>query len=104
MIGSVSMGLGEALFEVVNLHDKGRVLNGDQAEYKIPRALDMPAVEPVIVESDEPNGPFGAKEVGEGAIMPAIPAILNAACDAIGVRIFELPLKPERVYRAIKQH
>lgn len=104
MIGSLSMGLGEALYEEVKFDDKGRVLNDDLAEYKIPRALDMPAIEPVIVESGEPNGPFGAKEVGEGAIMPAIPAILNAVYDAIGVRIFELPLKPERVYMAIKEY
>ncbi len=104
MIGSLSMGLGEALYEEVKFDDKGRVLNDDLAEYKIPRALDMPAIEPVIVESGEPNGPFGAKEVGEGAIMPAIPAILNAVYDAIGVRMFELPLKPERVYMAIKEY
>ncbi|MGC8492003.1 MAG: molybdopterin cofactor-binding domain-containing protein [Syntrophobacteraceae bacterium] len=104
MIGSLSMGLGEALYEEVKFDDKGRVLNDDLAEYKIPRALDMPAIEPVIVESSEPNGPFGAKEVGEGAIMPAIPAILNGVYDAIGVRMFELPLKPERVYMAIKEY
>jgi CO/xanthine dehydrogenase Mo-binding subunit len=104
MIGSLSMGLGEALYEEVKFDDKGRVLNDDLAEYKIPRALDMPDVDPVIIESNEPNGPFGAKEVGEGAIMPAIPAILNAVYDAIGVRVFELPLKPERVYMAIKEY
>jgi 4-hydroxybenzoyl-CoA reductase subunit alpha len=104
MIGSLSMGLGEALYEEVKFDDKGRVINDDLAEYKIPRALDMPAIDPVIVESNEPNGPFGAKEVGEGAIMPAIPAILNGVYDAIGVRIFELPLKPERVYMAIKEY
>jgi hypothetical protein len=55
----------------------------------------------IIVESNEPNGPFGAKEVGEGAIMPVIPAILNALYDATGVRIYELPLTPERVYTAL---
>ncbi len=104
MNGSLSMGLGEALFEEVKFDDKGRVLNDDLAEYKITRALDMPAIEPIIIESKEPNGPFGAKEVGEGAIMPAIPAILNAVYDAIGVRIFELPMKPERVYMAIKEY
>jgi 4-hydroxybenzoyl-CoA reductase subunit alpha len=56
-----------------------------------------------VVESDEPNGPFGAKEVGEGAIMPTIPAILNAVYDATGAVITELPLTPERVLRAIRQ-
>ncbi|RPH51135.1 MAG: 4-hydroxybenzoyl-CoA reductase [Desulfobacteraceae bacterium] len=103
MEGSISMGLGEALFEEVKFDKKGRVINADLAEYKIPTMLDMPNVNAIIVESNEPNGPFGAKEVGEGAIMPTIPAILNAVYDAIGVRIHELPLTPERVYRAIQE-
>ncbi|MDM8526230.1 molybdopterin-dependent oxidoreductase [Desulfococcaceae bacterium HSG8] len=103
MEGSLSMGLGEALYEEVKFDENGRVINCDLAEYKIPTALDMPETETIIVESDEPNGPFGAKEVGEGAIMPTIPAILNAVYDATGVRIYELPLTPERVYMAIKE-
>jgi 4-hydroxybenzoyl-CoA reductase alpha subunit len=104
MEGSISMGMGEAMFEEVKFDDQGRVINSDLAEYKLVTALDMPEVEAIIVESDEPNGPFGAKEVGEGAIMPTIPAIINAVYDAIGVRIFELPLTPERVYMAIKAY
>ncbi len=103
MQGSLSMGLGEALFEEVKFDDRGRILNANLAEYKIPTALDMPNVDAIIVESNEPNGPFGAKEVGEGAIMPTIPAILNAVSDAVGVQIQELPLTPERVYMAIKK-
>jgi 4-hydroxybenzoyl-CoA reductase subunit alpha len=104
MHGSLSMGLGEAMFEEVKFDEKGRVINCDLAEYKIPTALDMPPIEAIIVESDEPNGPFGAKEVGEGAIMPTIPAILNAVYDAVGTRIYELPLTPERVYMAIREY
>ncbi len=103
MEGSVFMGLGEALFEEVKFDDKGNVINCDLAEYKMPTALDMPEVETIIVESNEPNGPFGAKEVGEGAIMPTIPALLNAVYDAIGVRFDELPLTCERVYMALKK-
>ena len=103
MEGSVSMGLGEALFEEVKFDNKGHVINADLAEYKIPTMLDMPQIKTIIVESNEPNGPFGAKEVGEGAIMPTIPAILNAVYDAIGVRIHELPMTPERVYLAIQE-
>ena len=103
MEGSVSMGLGEALFEEVKFDNKGHVINADLAEYKIPTMLDMPQVKTIIVESNEPNGRFGAKEVGEGAIMPTIPAILNAVYDAIGVRIHELPMTPERVYLAIQE-
>jgi len=102
MEGSLSMGLGEALFEEVKFDEDGRILNANLAEYKIPTSIDMPNIETIIIESDEPNGPFGAKEVGEGAIMPTIPAILNAVYDAIGVRIHELPLTPERVYMTLK--
>ncbi|MCP4022114.1 MAG: molybdopterin-dependent oxidoreductase [Desulfobacteraceae bacterium] len=104
MEGSVSMGIGEAMHEEVIFDAKGHVLNSDLAEYKIVTAMDMPQVNAVVVESNEPNGPFGAKEVGEGAIMPTIPAILNAVYDAIGVRIYELPLTPERVYFAIQEY
>ncbi|MDC3237441.1 molybdopterin-dependent oxidoreductase, partial [bacterium] len=104
MEGSVSMGMGEAMHEEVIFDDKGNVLNNDLSEYKLVTAMDMPKVKSIVVESDEPNGPFGAKEVGEGAIMPTIPAILNAVYDAAGVRIYELPLTPERVYTAIQEY
>jgi 4-hydroxybenzoyl-CoA reductase alpha subunit len=104
MHGSLSMGLGEALFEEIKYDGKGRVLNAELAEYKIPTAQDMPPIDAIIVESHEPNGPFGAKEVGEGAIMPTIAAIVNAVYDAIGVRIHEVPMTPERVYKAIREY
>jgi len=103
MEGSLCMGLGEALFEEVKFDEQGRVVNPSLGEYHLPTALDMPKVKSIIVESNEPNGPFGAKEVGEGAIMPTIPAILNAVHDAAGVRINELPLTPERVLTALRE-
>jgi len=103
MQGSLSMGLGEALFEEVKFDGEGRVLNPTLGEYRIPTCLDMPNVETIIIESNEPNGPFGAKEVGEGAIMPTIPAILNAVYDATGVRINELPVTCERVFDRLKE-
>ncbi|MBI5571508.1 MAG: molybdopterin-dependent oxidoreductase [Desulfomonile tiedjei] len=102
MHGSLSMGLGECLFEEVKFDSRGRVLNPSLGEYRIPTALDMPNVDTILVESNEPNGPYGAKEVGEGAIMPTIPAILNAVYDATGVRITELPCSSERLYMAMK--
>jgi 4-hydroxybenzoyl-CoA reductase alpha subunit len=102
MQGSLSMGLGEACFEEVKFDELGRVVNANLAEYKIPTSLDMPNLDPVIVESNEPNGPYGAKEVGEGAIMPTVPAILNAVYDATGIRFRELPLTPERTLMAMK--
>jgi 4-hydroxybenzoyl-CoA reductase subunit alpha len=100
--GSLSMGLGEALFEEVKFDGQGRITNPTLGEYRIPTSLDMPNMKCIIVESNEPNGPYGAKEVGEGAIMPAIPAILNAIYDATGVRIQELPATGERVFNALR--
>lgn len=63
----------------------------------------MPKIKSIIVESNEPNGPYGAKEVGEGAIMPTIPAMLNAIYDATGVRVNELPVTSERLFMAMKK-
>jgi 4-hydroxybenzoyl-CoA reductase alpha subunit len=101
MQGSLSMGLGEALFEEIKFDAKGRVANPTFGEYRIPTSLDMPNVKTIIIESNEPNGPFGAKEVGEGAIMPTIPAILNAIYDATGVRVCELPVTSERLHKLL---
>jgi 4-hydroxybenzoyl-CoA reductase alpha subunit len=100
--GNFLMGLGEACFEEVKFDEFGRVANPNLAEYKIPTALDVPPITPIVIESNEPAGPYGAKEVGEGGIMPAIPAIMNAVYDATGVRFRELPLNPERVLLALK--
>jgi 4-hydroxybenzoyl-CoA reductase subunit alpha len=103
MQGSMMMGMGEALMEQIIYNDKGRIMNANLAEYKIPTSLDVPTLDAIIVESDEPHGPYGAKEVGEGAIMPVIPSILNAIYDATGVRIDELPVTPERIVEALKK-
>ncbi len=103
MQGSLSMGLGECLFEEVKFDSRGRILNASLGEYRIPTSLDMPNVKSIVVESGEPNGPYGAKEVGEGAIMPTIPAILNAIYDATGVRVNELPVSSERLFMAMKE-
>jgi 4-hydroxybenzoyl-CoA reductase subunit alpha len=100
--GNFLMGLGEACFEEVKYDELGRVANPNLAEYKIPTALDVPTITPIVIESNEPAGPYGAKEVGEGGIMPSIPAIMNAVYDATGVRFRELPLNPERVLLALK--
>ncbi len=102
MQGSMMMGMGEALMEQIIYDKKGRIVNANLAEYKIPTALDMPHLDAIIVESNEPHGPYGAKEVGEGAIMPVIPSILNAIYDATGVRIDELPVTPERLVAAMR--
>jgi 4-hydroxybenzoyl-CoA reductase alpha subunit len=103
MHGSLSMGLGECLFEEVKFDSRGRIVNASLGEYRIPTSLDMPNVDTIIVESNEPKGPYGAKEVGEGAIMPTIPAILNAISDAVGLRVNELPVTSERLFMAMKK-
>jgi CO/xanthine dehydrogenase Mo-binding subunit len=72
-------------------------------DYHIPTSLDMPEIVPIIVEDPEPTGPYGAKGVGEPALIPTAPAILNAIADALGARIFRLPAVPERVREAVRR-
>ena len=72
------------------------------AEYLIPTSHDIPSTQAIILESGTGAGPFGAKGIGEPSLTPAAPAVANAVADAIGVRIHELPLTPERVLKAIK--
>jgi CO/xanthine dehydrogenase Mo-binding subunit len=93
--GGVAMGLGFALMEEF---EPGKTLS--MKDYHIPTGVDMPEVVPIIVESPEPTGPFGAKGVGEPALIPTAPAILNAIADALGTRIYALPANLERVLAA----
>jgi 4-hydroxybenzoyl-CoA reductase subunit alpha len=99
--GSVSMGLGQALSEQV-LYADGYILNPGLLEYKTPGMLDSPDIVPIIVESVDPEGPFGAKEAGEGSLAAVIPAVANAIYDAVGVRITALPITPEKVLKALR--
>jgi CO/xanthine dehydrogenase Mo-binding subunit len=71
-------------------------------DYKIPTSLDTPELESFIVESIDPEGPYGAKEAGEGPLHPSIPAIANAIYDAVGVRLDRLPFSPPAVWRALR--
>jgi 4-hydroxybenzoyl-CoA reductase subunit alpha len=100
--GSVSMGLGQALSEEV-LFDQGLIMNPGLLEYKTPGILDSPVIEAIIVESAESEGPYGAKEAGEGSLAAVIPAVGNAIYDALGVRIKELPFSPEKILKALKE-
>jgi 4-hydroxybenzoyl-CoA reductase subunit alpha len=98
--GSVHMGLGQLLCE--NFHYQGATLtNANLLEYKTILPVDMPEVEAIIVESGDPEGPFGAKECGEGALHPVLPAVGNAIYNAIGVRFFALPITPDQVLSAM---
>jgi len=101
IIGSVWMGLGQALQEEMIWKD-GLLMNPGMLEYKSPSATESPEIEAIIVESVDPEGPFGAKEASEGSLAATIPAIANAIYDAIGVRMHESPFTPERVLAAIK--
>jgi 4-hydroxybenzoyl-CoA reductase subunit alpha len=103
VIGSVYMGLGQAMQEEMIWRDGGRLMNPTLLEYRIPSTLETPHIESIIVESIDPEGPYGAKEAGEGSLAATIPAIANAIYDAVGVRITTLPLTPEKVLAAIQQ-
>jgi CO/xanthine dehydrogenase Mo-binding subunit len=94
--GSVYMGLGEALMEE-QVFRKGLHKIPSMLDYKSPTTLEMPPVESILVETLDPEGPYGAKECGQGPLLPVIPAVANALYDALGVRIDEVPITPEKV-------
>ncbi len=100
--GGAQMGLGYALTEEV-IVTEGRVLNPDFLDYRLFTAADMPEIEAIIVETDDPQGPFGAKGVGEMGGTPTAAAIANAIYDAVGVRLTTLPMTPERVLKALDE-
>jgi CO/xanthine dehydrogenase Mo-binding subunit len=102
VIGSVWMGLGQALAEEMVWKD-GLLMNPGMLEYRSPSAAESPTIECFIVESIDPEGPFGAKEAGEGSLAATIPAISNAIYDACGIRLRESPFTPERVLSALRQ-
>ncbi len=101
VIGSVWMGLGQALQEEMVWKD-GLIMNPGLLEYRTPSATESPEIEAIIVESVDPEGPFGAKEAGEGSLAATIPAIANAIYDAAGIRLREAPFTPERVLAAVR--
>ncbi len=101
IIGSVWMGMGQALTEEMVWKD-GMLMNPGLLEYRSPSSVESPAIEPIIVESVDPEGPFGAKECSEGSLAATIPAIANAIYDAVGVRLHESPFTPERVLAALR--
>jgi 4-hydroxybenzoyl-CoA reductase subunit alpha len=101
IIGSVWMGMGQALTEEMIWKD-GLLMNPGLLEYRSPSSVESPEVEPIIVESIDPEGPFGAKECSEGSLAATIPAIGNAIYDAAGIRLHEAPFTPERVLSALR--
>jgi 4-hydroxybenzoyl-CoA reductase alpha subunit len=100
--GSVYMGLGEVLMEEQAFR-RGRHKIPSMLEYKSPTTLEMPPVESILVETLDPEGPYGAKECGQGPLLPVIPAVVNAIRAALGVEIGEVPVTPEKVMQALEQ-
>jgi 4-hydroxybenzoyl-CoA reductase alpha subunit len=108
--GGVYMGLGEALMEEQEFRRLPKKLSHALVhkypsilEYKSPTTLDMPEVVTELIEDPDPHGPFGAKEVGQGPLLPVMPAVANAVYDAVGVRIDEVPISPEKIVKALAE-
>ncbi len=100
--GGVYMALGEALMEEQAF--RGALHKGPSLlDYKTPTFLEMPPVESILVETNDPEGPFGAKEVGQGPLLPVVPAVANAVHDALGIRADEVPITPDRVVKALRE-
>jgi len=103
--GSVYMGLGEILMEEMVYRSNRNVVHKfpSMLEYKSPTTMEMCDVKTYLIEDPDPNGPFGAKEVGQGPLLPIPPAVANAVYDAVGVRIDEVPITPEKVLKALRE-
>jgi CO/xanthine dehydrogenase Mo-binding subunit len=102
--GAAVMGLGHTLMEHYILDETGRIRNLGAIDYRIPTSMDLPqAIESAIVENGDGPGPYGAKGMSEGALLCVAPAVAAAVCDATGVSIRDLPLTPERVWRALRE-
>lgn len=101
MQGGASQGVGIALSEEMLYDEKGRVLNPNLLDYRLPTARDLPPIEAIIVEVPSEEGPYGARIVGEPSIVAGAAAVANAVADAVGARLHEVPITPERVLRAL---
>lgn len=103
LTGAAITGIGQAMFEEI-AYDNGQLINPNLVDYVLPALGDMPGViDPICVELPDRNGPFGAKGIGESALIPVAPAIANAIYDAVGVRIKDLPIKAEKIYLALEE-
>ncbi len=101
--GGMSMGLGYALSEEMKFDAKGRLLNGNLLDYKLPTAMDQPDLTALFVETDDPTGPFGNKALGEPPAIPVAPAVRNAVLHATGVAVNDLPLSPQKLVEKFTQ-
>jgi CO/xanthine dehydrogenase Mo-binding subunit len=101
--GGLAMGGQGGMLTEYHIWDGGRVLNPTQLEYKLPLAIDMPKIHSIIVETNDPNGPYGAKEAGMSVAMSAAQAYSSAICNAIGAYIKEFPITPDKVLKALEE-
>ncbi len=101
--GAVVTGIGYALMEELQVDDDGRVTTLSFGDYKLPSMRDIPELKTVLLESQTGEGPYNIRGIGESPVTPVAPAIANAIADAVGVRVRDLPLTAEKVYRAIKE-
>ncbi len=99
--GAIAMGVGMALSEEIMIRE-GKTLNPNFMDYVLQTSMDVPDIEVIQCETPDPNSPFGVKSLGEAAIIPTVPAVINAIYDAVGVRIQDLPATPEKILRALK--
>ncbi len=99
--GGLLMGLGHTLMEEMIYDEHGRLLNAGPLDYRIPTAMDIPVIKTAFIENGDGPGPFGAKGIGEGPLLAVAPAIADAVYDAVGVVIKDLPLTPEKVWKAL---
>lgn len=101
--GGIAQGIGMALFEDVQMTGKGRMASNSFLQYKIPTRLDVGRIRVEFAPSYEPTGPFGAKSIGEIVINTPAPAIADAVYNAVGVRVTELPITPEKVLEGMRR-
>jgi len=100
--GSVYMGVAEALLEEHLIAPNGLHRGPNLLDYRLPTSLDVPDIDPLLIESIDPEGPYGAKEAGEGPLHSSIPAVANAVFDAVGIRLDRLPFFPGSVLKALR--
>jgi CO/xanthine dehydrogenase Mo-binding subunit len=102
MRGGTTQGIGWALYEQLEHDEDGRLLTGSFLDYAIPRAENVPEIDTLIVEVPAPDGPFGAKGIGEAPVVAAPAAVANAVAAALGTRLYELPMTPPRIWEALR--
>jgi 4-hydroxybenzoyl-CoA reductase subunit alpha len=101
--GGAIQGLGQTIYEDFIIDNKGKTLNSTFLDYKMPRSTDVPKIKVIDIITDDPDGPFGAKEASEGSIVSTPPAVVSALHDATGIWFKELPVTPEKIIKALKE-